>query len=248
MSSSLRSSAPSSARLTELHALLLSTDTLPEFLDELARLTVRELPEGSSCGVTVRRDGWPITLASSDALTKQVDQLQYEHGEGPCLDTLSSGVPNSIPDTATEQRWPSFCADAHAQGVRSCLSLPLKSPTGVVGAYNLYSTHPDGFQQKMWPQLEGLAGNAAGALAVAVKLADQAQLSEDLRQALTSRSVIDQAIGIIMAQQRCDASAAFDMLRRASQNRNIKLREVAAEIVEAVAGHPPEPGTFQPRN
>lgn len=60
--------------------------------------------------------------------------------------------------------------------------------------------------------------------------------------------MIDQAIGIITAQQRCDASRAFDLLRRASQNRNIKLRELATEIVEAVGGHAPEPGTFQPRN
>ena len=132
--------------------------------------------------------------------------------------------------------------------MRSCLSLPLNTPAGVLGAYNLYSTHPDGFAEEMLPQLEALAGNAAGALAVALKLSDQTQLSEDLRQALTSRSVIDQAMGIIMAQQRCNASGAFDLLRRASQNRNIKLRDLATEIVEAVGGHPPEPGTFQPRD
>ena len=244
--SSLPSTAPN-PWLVELHSLLLNTHTVQEFLDELARLTVQELPEGSSCGVTVRQDGWPITLASSNVLTRQVDQVQYDHGEGPCLDTLSSGVTNYIPDTATEQRWSSFCPGAHAEGVRSCLSLPLDTPAGVLGVYNLYSTHPDGFGEEMWPQLEGLAGNAGGALAVALKLSDQTQLSEDLRHALTSRSVIDQAMGIIMAQQRCNASGAFDLLRRASQNRNIKLRELATEIVEAVGGHPPEPGTFQPR-
>jgi hypothetical protein len=108
---------------------LLDTDTLQAFLDELARLTVQELPEGSSCGVTVRQHGWPITLASSDALTRQIDQLQYGHGEGPCLDTLSSGATNYVPDTASDQRWAGFCRDAHANGVRSCLSLPLDSPT-----------------------------------------------------------------------------------------------------------------------
>ncbi len=245
--SSLSSTAPS-PWLIELHSLLLNTHSVQEFLDELARLTVQELPEGSSCGVTVRQDGSPITLANSDALTMQVDQVQYDHSEGPCLDTLSSGEPNYIPDTATEQRWASFCPDAYAKGVRSCLSLPLDTPAGVLGVYNLYSTRSEGFPEELWPQLEALVGNAAGALGVALKLADQTQLSEDLRHALASRSVIDQAMGIIMAQQRCDADRAFDLLRRASQNRNIKLRELAAEIVEAVGGHPPEPGTFQPRN
>ncbi len=91
------------------------------------------------------------------------------------------------------------------------------------------------------------AANAAGAIAVAVRLADQTQMSDDLHGALASRAVIDQATGIIMAQQRCSAAAAFDILRRASQNRNIKVRDLAAEIVNTVGGKPPEPGPFQPR-
>ncbi len=83
-------------------------------------------------------------------------------------------------------------------------------------------------------------------------LADQTQLADDLLHALSSRAVIDQTIGIIMAQQRCAATVAFDLLRQASQNRNIKLRELAAEIVEAVGGHPPSrerssPATPDPR-
>ena len=82
------------------------------------------------------------------------------------------------------------------------------------------------------------AGNAAGAVAVAVRLADQTQMSDDLHKALTSRAVIDQATGIIMAQQRCGAAAAFDVLRRASQNRNVKVRDLAAEIVNTVGGTP----------
>jgi AmiR/NasT family two-component response regulator len=91
------------------------------------------------------------------------------------------------------------------------------------------------------------AGNAAGAVAVAVKLADQTHLSEDLHRALTSRAIIDRAIGIMMAKQHCDAATAFGILQRASQNRNITVRELAAEIVTAVGGTPSEPGAFQPR-
>jgi hypothetical protein len=116
-----------------------------------------------------------------------------------------------------------------------------------MGCYNLYSVWSDAFAPEGRGPLEVFAGNAAGAVAVAMKLADQTQLSEDLHQALTSRAVIDQATGIIMAQQRCRAAAAFDILRRSSQNRNIKVRELAAEIVSQVSGQPPEPGTFRPR-
>ena len=116
-----------------------------------------------------------------------------------------------------------------------------------MGGYNLYSMWPDAFAKDNREQLETFAANAAGAIAVAVKLADQTQMSEDLHEALASRAVIDQATGIIMAQQRCDAAAAFDILRRASQNRNVKLRDLAAEIVSQVGGKPPGPGHFRPR-
>jgi hypothetical protein len=115
-----------------------------------------------------------------------------------------------------------------------------------MGGYNFYSTGPDAFAQDT-RHLETFAANAAGAIAVAVKLANQIQMSDDLHGALASRAVIDQATGIIMAQQRCSAAAAFDILRRASQNRNVKLRDLATEIVSTVGGEPPEPGTFQPR-
>ena len=234
------------AWLSELQALLLDTDTLHTFLDRLARLTAQALPEGSSCGVTVRQYSRPVTLAASDEWTMRVDQMQYDLDEGPCVDAMFTGKVNYIPDTSTEVRWTGFCQAAHDQGVHSCLALPLNSPNGLMGCYNFYSMRSDGFAEDSRGQLEVYAGNAAGAIAVAMKLADQAQLSDNLHQALTSRAVIDRAIGIIMAQQRCDASAAFDTLRRASQNRNVKLRELAAEIVTAVSGKPPEPGAFQP--
>ncbi|MDQ3765135.1 MAG: ANTAR domain-containing protein [Actinomycetota bacterium] len=130
--------------------------------------------------------------------------------------------------------------------MRSCLGLPLSGPTGLMGGYNLYSIWRDAFAEDNREQLEMFAANAAGAIAVAVKLADQLQMSDDLHEALASRAVIDQATGIIMAQQRCAAAAAFDILRRASQNRNVKVRDLAAEIVSNVSGKPPEPGPFQP--
>ena len=246
MSSELSRSSDHSS-LSELQALLLESDTLHHFLDRLAALTAQALPEGSSCGVTVRQNSRAITLAASDERARRIDQLQYDFDEGPCLETLATGKPHHIVDTATETRWPSFCPAAHQQGVRSCLGLPLTGPTGLMGGYNLYSMRPAAFTPDVRGQLEVFAGNAAGAVAVAMKLADQKQMSDDLHDALTSRAVIDQATGIIMAQQRCGAAAAFAILRRASQNRNVKLRQLAAEIVSQVSGKPPEPGSFQAR-
>ena len=73
-------------------------------------------------------------------------------------------------------------------------------------------------------------------------MAVRAEMSENLQHALASRALIDQALGIIMGQNRCSADEAFDILRTTSQNRNIKLRDIAAAMVAALSGHPPPPG------
>ncbi|MGC5013246.1 GAF and ANTAR domain-containing protein [Streptosporangium sp. DT93] len=228
-----------------LLSLLVMTETFEDFLHELTTATVAALPPGSMCGLTVVRDERAVTIATSDTLTLTVDQIQYGTGEGPCLDTLSSGQVNHIADTSAEPRWRSLCAGALAHGVRSCLALPLMAPGGQVGGYNLYNPRPgvfEGVQARM-----GLyAGTAAGAVALGLRLDDQSRLNADLRATLASRSVIDQAIGIVMAQQRCSSGDAFALLSRASQNRNLKVHDLATEIVATVGGQAPGPGVFQP--
>jgi AmiR/NasT family two-component response regulator len=92
----------------------------------------------------------------------------------------------------------------------------------------------------------GFAGHCAAALALSLRQADQAQVQLQLREAMASRTVIDQAMGILMAQQRCTADEAFETLRAASQHRNRKLRGVAADIIIRVSGQPPRSaGPFQ---
>ncbi|WP_433249475.1 GAF and ANTAR domain-containing protein [Streptosporangium sp. CA-135522] len=231
-----------------LLGLLLSTDTFETFLHELTALTVKALPEGSMCGITVARDSKAATIASSDDLTLAVDRIQYRTGEGPCLDTLSGGGIHYITDTSAEPRWRAFCTEAFAHGVRSCLSLPLPlmGSAGIVGGYNLYNTHPDAFDDDAQTRMRAFASNAAGTVALALRITDQSRVNTDLRNTLASRSVIDQAIGIIMAQQRCSAANAFALLSRASQNRNLKVRDLAAEIVTTVGGQEPDLDTFEP--
>ncbi|MFI6509925.1 ANTAR domain-containing protein [Streptosporangium sp. NPDC050855] len=229
-----------------LLSLLVATDTFEGFLHELTVATVAALPEGSMCGLTVVRGERAVTIASSDDLTLAVDQIQYRTGEGPCLDTLSSGQANHITDTSTEPRWRSFCTEAFVHGVRSCLSLPLMGPSGQVGGYNLYNPRPDAFDDDALARMRVFADTAAGAVALSLRMADQSKLNADLRATLASRSVIDQAIGIVMAQQRCSAEDAFALLSRASQNRNLKVHDLAAEIVATVGGRTPGPDTFQP--
>jgi GAF domain-containing protein len=226
----------------ELFELLTATDTFESFLQELAVLAAREVGGELSCGITARSDRHPLTVASSDALAAQLDEMQYADGIGPCMHAMNSGEVVQIDDLASDERWGAYRSDAYAHGLRSSLSMPIGANGQIVGALNLYSTEPRAFTAEHRTRAARFADRAAGALSVATRMAAQVRLSEQLRQALESRAVIDQAIGVIMAQQRCSAEQAFAVLRSASQNRNIKLRTVAAGIVGSLQQHAPHDG------
>jgi AmiR/NasT family two-component response regulator len=108
----------------------------------------------------------------------------------------------------------------------------------------LYSPHRRAFGTEETQRLEHFARSASRALAVAVRLASYTALVDQLRASLATRAVIDQALGIIMAQNRCNQADAFGMLRGASQRRNVKLRQLAEEIVASVSGQQPQPPPF----
>ncbi len=129
--------------------------------------------------------------------------------------------------------------------VRSSLSVPPYSNRQAIGALNLYAATPHAFDDPTEiAQVSALAAQADAVLSVVTNQADQVQLTEQLREALPSRSAIDQAIGILMGHQRCTATEAFALLRTASQHGNRKLRDIAADIVTSVSGQPPEPSPF----
>jgi GAF domain-containing protein len=216
-----------------LQEVLLRTQTLEDFLEELAVRAARETDH--RCGITVRGEhGQAYTVATSDVLTRELDELQYAEGDGPCLEALRTGVPVFVTDMATESRWAPYPEHAVEIGARSSMSYPLISGETSIGALNLYASEPLAPGAPAQARAAHIAEHAAGALAIALRIAEHSKAIENLRTALTSRSTIDQAIGILMAQQRCDARAAFAVLRQASQGRNVKLREVAAGIVAAV--------------
>ena len=127
----------------------------------------------------------------------------------------------------------------------SCLALPLIADGKPVGALNLYARAAGAFGAQETQRAARFAENASGALAFALRLSSYAALTDQLRSSVASRTVIDQAIGVIMAQERCGQVRAFSLLRSASQNRNVKLRDIAAAIVTSVSGEPPQPPVFE---
>ncbi|MGI3785729.1 MAG: GAF and ANTAR domain-containing protein, partial [Janthinobacterium lividum] len=128
-------------------------------------------------------------------------------------------------------------------GLRCSLSLPLTIGDDTFGALNLYGfEEPDAFGPTEQRELELFAAQAAGTLRVAVRQIKDATLLAQMEASLQSRTVIDQALGIIMGQQRCTASTAFELLRQESQNSRRPLRDIAGDLVQRTSGQVPEPG------
>jgi GAF domain-containing protein len=216
---------------------------LTDFLTELTEVAAG-LTSGVSCGITSRRDGQPLTVSSSDERAAALDETQYEGGEGPCLHTLQTGEAVSVPDVTQEERWPIYTKGAIEQGLRCSLSLPLAGKEQILGAMNFYGfERPGMFSGRERPRYEVFAGQAAGALQIAALRSRDAELVNQLEAALSTRSVIDQAIGVLMAQQRCTAQEAFDLLRAHSQNSQRRIRDISADLITRVSGQPPQPGT-----
>ena len=228
--------AADTGNLRELHGALLSTQSVEQFLHEMAVMAARLVGGGLSCGMTTQPSGRPVTVACSDQVAAQVDDVQYELDDGPCLHAMRDGRMVRIEDTMEKARWPEFEAQAASHGIRSCLALPLNVDGKPVGALNLYSRQASAFGAAEARRAENFAENASGALSLAMRLASHAALIEQLRSSLTSRTVIDQALGIIMAREQCNQARAFAILRSASQNSNVKLRDIAGAVVTQCHG------------
>jgi GAF domain-containing protein len=217
--------------LSELAGLLVATSSFEDLMQAVADLAARAVPAASTCGITLSENGHVITVASADGLARLLDEQQYKLDIGPCLEALRTGKVMQSHDLTTEPRWNGYPARAVVHGVRSVLSHPLFVADRPIGAMNLYSRDVDAFDDNARSIAAQLAALAAGTITAALRHYDQATLTDHLRAALSSRSVIDQAIGIIIGMQRCPPQVAFDMLRTVSQDRNIPLREVAADLV-----------------
>jgi len=222
----------------ELTELLLATPSFEDYAQHIVTLAAdRIVPGTAACGLTLLVGGRATTVAASSDLATRVDEIQYGTGEGPCLAALETGDLVVVTDLQHDDRWDGYRVHALEQGVRSSLSVPIKRrDTATRGALNLYFTFPTTFDQGQVKEGLHFADKAAGALELATRLAEHATTTAQLQEAMASRSVIDQAIGIVMAQNRCSAEDAFDVLRKASQNRNVKLRVIATDVVRGVTG------------
>lgn len=212
---------------------------IDEYLDQVATDTHRRLGDVAGVAVTMAdRTGRPVTVGSSTELARAVDELQYGIGHGPCLNALRGGGGEYIPSLGADTRWGRYGPEAAELGARSCQSVPVETHDAVVAVFKVYAGVVDGLSVEQRRLGRDAAQQVAGGITLAQTLTSTTAELGDRVAAMDSRRVIDLAVGVLIERTRCTADDAFALLRRYSQTRNVKLREVAVEVVDEAAGGP----------
>jgi ANTAR domain-containing protein/GAF domain-containing protein len=201
--------------------------SLETTLETIAFAARDSVPGFDLAGVsTMDHKGNVETRAVTDPRVLEFDKLQYSLGEGPCLDALGATHVVSVPRLRYEQRWPHYVPRVIGLGLRSQLAVKIGiDDTGTLGGINMYSTTSDEIDPEAESIAELFAVHAATALGSVIKIGQ-------LSSAMQTRKVIGQAIGILMERYGLHEDNAFNFLVRASQTDNIKVRDIAAGIVD----------------
>lgn len=221
--------------LTDVHEdlarVVLVDRDLRDALGDITKVARKAMPGVEAASITLIRGEKAYTAAYDGQMALDADEMQYERGYGPCLDAGLAGQVMLIDDMATEQRWPDYTGAVAQRGIGSSLSVPLPFQSSSIGALNCYARRPHAFGEEDC----ALAEEVASWIALAVGQADFASRTSEqlanLQIAMKSRAVIEQAKGILMERFKVTEDMAFTVLARASQTSNIKLRDVADELV-----------------
>lgn len=225
--------------LSAIAEALFAPGTVESTLQRIVDLAQQAVDGCEAAGIMFVEAGGVTTAAASSQLVVEVDQLQIDAAEGPCLDASRSKTALYAADLLDDDRWPSFAAAAVGAGIRSVIAFSLAD--GRPSALNLYAALPSAFGATDRAKGQLFATLARLALETATEREAEVANAANLTEALRTRELIGQAQGILMERERLTSEQAFAVLRRASQHMNIKLREVAVSLVET--GERPETGS-----
>jgi GAF domain-containing protein len=219
----------SSAALSSAMRSIDARPTVQETLDAIVYAARDTVPGFNHVGISVvRRDGTVETRAATDQYVVENDALQYELGEGPCMQAMAGNGIVLVEHAAHEQRWPAYIARALRTGLQAQMGLQLYNHQGTLGGLNLYSTDHDTIDPDAPAIAELFAAHAATVLGHVREVTH-------LREAITTRQVIGQATGVIMERYGMTPDKAFAYLIRLSSTSNIKLRDVATAVLDQAA-------------
>ncbi|MEV6716251.1 GAF and ANTAR domain-containing protein [Lentzea sp. NPDC051208] len=228
--------------LTVLRDSFTDDEPLDTALQRLADTAGRAIPDADAITVTLMDLAQPRTAACTNPELIEVDEKQYSADRGPCLE--SARTLRAVRAVVGEHLddWPEFEAVASEHAIRAYLSVPVLLPSPKtaeqehLGSLNIYSYTAAAFD----PFDEGLMQLFTTTASATIASAQRWQRSRDhissLERALVSRAVIDQAKGVLMAVHSCTAGEAFTMLVQRSQHENIKLRDIAQNLLDSVTG------------
>src|SRR5699024_10420784 len=178
--------------------------------------------------------------------SRSLDALQNRFTDGPCMTAIRENTVTRAGDLRDDGRWPEYGAAAVDQGVRAVLGVPFDLDEDAQAGLNVYSATPHDFDPGTVDSIVLEVEQASNALRLAVRMAHDRESHRDLRAAMEHRTVIDLAVGMIMGQNRCSQDEAVALLKTASNHRNMKLRELAAELMASV-GSGPVTSSFETR-
>lgn len=177
----------------------------------------------------VRRDGRYVTVGASDRIAQRIDDMERAAGDGPCVDAIEEEKPQVETDLTKPNQWPQLAARLVAETpVRGAMGFRILVDKRKSGALNLFSDTAGVFDQESAGQAIVLASFAS----VAINAVAQGEDVATLRRGLLSNREIGKAVGMLMMLNGIDEHAAFDVLRKYSQDLNIKLADVARSIIE----------------
>ena len=217
-------------RIASLAQLLLA-DTDPDAtLRQIAELALEVIPGSAAAGVVAAAEAsW--SFAASAGVVADLHNSQLQTGEGPVAEALRYGEARRIDNAAVEDRWPAVCSAMVGEQLQSCLVLPLRTDRKPGGALAVYGKEPDAFVGSSHDVALLFAAQGGVAVRNAALYRGCRRMVENLQVALTSRAVIEQAKGILVAEHGYTPDAAFKRLSMLSQNSNRKVREIAADVV-----------------
>ncbi|MFE9750198.1 ANTAR domain-containing protein [Saccharothrix saharensis] len=226
--------------LDTLASALDSVDDFTVLLHQVCEQVTQAVPGVDEATVTLLIDnGSPTTVATTSDVAAELDREQYTNGDGPCLRAARTGELVRVSVDEAVDLWPAFAKDAKAAGFGSFLSAPLIIDAEHSGAVNCYSLRGHGFAELDEKLLDLYTKAVTAALRAYSRYQRAHDTTGQLRTALATRAVIDQAKGILMAIRRISADEAFTLLSEQSQRENIKLRDLAASfVVRATGTHP----------
>lgn len=221
--------------LAGMATLATEVGDLQELLQRAAELAALGLGDpGSEVTVTLGPPDAPDALASTGVNAQLFDGAQIAHGEGPCITAFETLGTVHSPDVHHDARWPRLAPDVPG-AIRGAIAAPLENGDRLIGAINVYRT-TTGRATHLLPRAELLAATIAAVIHEFSLKSELRDLAADMERALTSRAVIDQAKGIVIAERGCTAEEAFEHLVKLSSSQQLKLRDVARLLVERKAG------------